>query len=57
MLTVSEVAESLHVCRNKVYELLYSGALVSVKIGTSRRIPVVALHEYVAACSDPDRAA
>ena len=29
LLTVSEVAESLHLSRNKVYELLYSGALAS----------------------------
>lgn len=57
MLTVSEVADCLHISRNKVYELLYSGALASAKIGASRRIPVAALREFVAASTDPDRAA
>ena len=55
MLTVSEVADCLHISRNKVYELLYSGALTSAKIGAARRIPVAALREFVTASTDPDR--
>ena len=54
LLTVSEVAESLHLSRNKVYELLYSGALASAKIGGCRRVSVAALHDYIASIQDPE---
>ncbi len=33
--------------RSKVYELMAAGTLESVRIGTSRRIPQEALHEFV----------
>jgi excisionase family DNA binding protein len=33
--------------RTKVYELMRSGALRSVRVGGLRRIPVVALNEFV----------
>jgi excisionase family DNA binding protein len=48
MLTPEEVAMALRVGRSKVYGLMRSGALRSVKIGGSRRISVTALAEYVA---------
>lgn len=35
--------------RSKMYELLASGAVKSVKIGVLRRVPVAALETYVAA--------
>ncbi len=47
LLTAEQVAASLAVCRTKVYELLRNGELESVRIGSSRRIPVAALDEYV----------
>jgi excisionase family DNA binding protein len=47
LLTVPEVAAALSLGRNKVYELIYSGALTSVKIGTARRVPALALREFV----------
>lgn len=48
MVTVAEAAEMLGVCRNRVYELIYSGQLASVKMGRSRRIAVDELKRFVA---------
>ena len=45
--SVIEVAEFLGLGRSKVYELIYSGELKSVKIGGSRRIRYSDLGEYV----------
>ena len=46
--TAQEAADALHVSRSKVYDLLRSGRLRSVKIGGLRRIPADALAELVA---------
>jgi excisionase family DNA binding protein len=48
LLRPEEVAELLGVGRTKVYELMGSGLLRSVKIGGSRRVPKVAVDEFVA---------
>jgi len=42
-------ALALGVSRTKVYELMASGSLNSIKIGRSRRIPVDALTAFVEA--------
>ena len=42
-----DAARVLGVGRTKVYELIRSGALRSVRVGGLRRIPVAALNEYV----------
>jgi excisionase family DNA binding protein len=47
LLTVPEAAETLAIPRSKLYELLASGAISSIRIDGSRRIPVTALEEYV----------
>ena len=47
LLRVPEVAAQLCVSRGKVYELLRSGALVSVRIDGSRRIRVRDLEAFV----------
>jgi excisionase family DNA binding protein len=47
LLTPEQAAKTLAICRTKVYELLGKGELESVQIGTSRRIPYVALTAYV----------
>jgi len=39
--------ESLGVCRSRVYDLMRTGALPSVKIGRARRVPVSAVRAYV----------
>jgi excisionase family DNA binding protein len=45
---VEEAAEALRISRTQVYEIIRSGALRTVKIGGSRRVPVDAIAEYVA---------
>lgn len=55
LLRVEEVAELLDVGRTRVYELIRSGALKSVKIGGSRRIPVAAVEAYIQELLRPPR--
>ena len=50
--TVEQVAEMLHVGRDKVYYLLRTGQLRSIKIGKSRRITAKQLAEFVASLED-----
>ena len=45
--TPDEVAASLRVSRSKVYELMRTGELQSVKIGGSRRVTWDALRDFV----------
>ena len=47
LLTVEDAAQALALGRTKVYELVETGALRSVKIGRCRRIPAHALREFV----------
>ena len=47
LMTVPEAAEALAISRSKLYELLASGAIASIRIDGSRRIPLTALEEYV----------
>lgn len=47
LLTPVEAAAALGVCRTKLYELMGAGDLAYVRIGRSRRVPVVALHQFV----------
>jgi excisionase family DNA binding protein len=42
LLTVPEAAEVLAISRSKLYELLASGAIASIRIDGSRRIPLTA---------------
>ncbi len=48
LLTAEEVADSLHIGRTRVYALIASKEITSVKIGGLRRIPVDAVREYAA---------
>jgi excisionase family DNA binding protein len=43
-----DAARVLGVGRTKVYELIRSGVLRSVRVGGLRRVPVAALNEFVA---------
>ena len=54
LLTVPESAEALAISRSKLYELLASGAVDSIRIDGSRRVPVEALETYVAALLDQE---
>ena len=47
LLRPEDAARALGVGRTKVYELMRSGALRSVRVGGLRRIPVAALKEFV----------
>ena len=47
LLTPEEAAQVLGIGRTKVYELMLSDALESVKIGASRRIPTDSLATFV----------
>jgi excisionase family DNA binding protein len=50
--TVEEVGDLLHVGRDKVYFLLRTGQLRSIKIGKSRRITEEHLAAFVASLED-----
>ena len=47
LLTPKEAAAALGIGRSKLYQLLASGRLTSVQIGTCRRVPVAAVEEFV----------
>jgi excisionase family DNA binding protein len=51
--TVEQVAEMLHVGRDKVYYLLRTGQLRSIKIGKLRRITDQHVADFVASLEDP----
>jgi excisionase family DNA binding protein len=44
---VGEFAEAIGVSRSKAYELVASGEVPSIRIGSSRRVPVTALREWI----------
>ncbi len=52
LLTPVEAAQALGIGRSKVYELMRSGTLASVRIDTCRRVPVTALTTLVAQLAD-----
>jgi excisionase family DNA binding protein len=52
--TVEEVAEMLHIGRDKVYYLLRTGQLRSIKIGKSRRITNKHLIDFITSLEDTD---
>lgn len=47
LLRPDQAAAALQISRSALYALLRSGALSSVKIGASRRVPQAAIEEYV----------
>ena len=47
LLTPVEAARALGIGRSKVYELLSTGELDSVRIGSCRRVPADALHSFL----------
>ena len=57
LLTAEEAAHLIGVGRSKMYELIASGAIKSVKIGVLRRVPVAALEDYVAALVEQTKGA
>jgi excisionase family DNA binding protein len=57
LLKPAEVAEMLGVGRTKAYELINSGRLPTVVVGTSIRVPVEALERWVRENTKVDDAA
>ena len=49
LLRPNEAAELIGVGRSKVYELIASGQIPSVRIGASVRVPLESLKEWIAA--------
>jgi len=47
LLTATEAAEAIGVGRTRIYELLASGQIPSVKIGRSVRVPTEALRRWI----------
>ena len=47
MLRPAEAAEALGISRSKVYELIASGQIPSIRLGGSVRVPVQALREWI----------
>jgi len=47
LLAPERAAERLDIGRTKVFELIATGELESVRIGRARRIPLAALEAYV----------
>jgi excisionase family DNA binding protein len=47
LLTPEDAAELLSIGRSKVYDLIGDGRLASVRIDSSRRVPMSALLEFV----------
>jgi excisionase family DNA binding protein len=47
LVRVEEAAEMLGIGRSKVYEMVLSGELPSVKIGRCRRIPIAAIYAWI----------
>lgn len=47
VLTPEEAAHALGISRSKLYELLRAGAIESIRIDRSRRIPIQALRDFV----------
>jgi excisionase family DNA binding protein len=48
LLTVEEAAQALGLGRTYVYSLVVKRSIQSVKVGRRRRIPLAALHDFVA---------
>lgn len=57
LLKPEEAAAELRVSRATLFELLRTGEVESVRIGSSRRVPAEALARYVERLRDPAPAA
>ena len=57
LLKPEEAAEILSIGRSKVYALMGTGELASVRIGACRRVPAEALSDFAAGLRDTSPAA
>jgi excisionase family DNA binding protein len=56
LVRVEEAARMLSLSRSTIYEMMDAGELPSVRRGTARRIPVIALRAWVAKQTDGEQA-
>jgi excisionase family DNA binding protein len=54
LLSPEEAAHALGVGRSRVYDLMRTRQLLSVRIAKSRRVPVAAVHAYVERLTEQD---
>ena len=47
LLTIPEVAHRLGLGRSFVYQLVMKGEITSIKLGRARRVPTVALEQFI----------
>lgn len=50
--TIPQAMQRLSLGRTRIYSLIAAGRLRSVVIGSSRRIPASALHDFVSSLND-----
>ncbi|HEY3408329.1 MAG TPA: helix-turn-helix domain-containing protein [Propionicimonas sp.] len=50
LLTIDEACQALGIGRTKTYELVMSGVLASVKIGSRRLVAVTTIAQYIEQC-------
>ncbi len=48
LLKPAECAEAIGVSRSRVYELISSGVIPSIRVASSVRVPVAALNQWIA---------
>jgi excisionase family DNA binding protein len=56
LVSVAEAARTLSIGRTAAWELVRKQKIKSVKIGRTRRVPIVAIEEYVQRLMDEDAA-
>ena len=54
LLRAGEAAELLGVSRSRVYELIAQGTIPSIKLGSTVRVPLDALRQWIADQLQPD---
>lgn len=47
LITIDEAADLLNIRRTLFYRLMREGEILTIKVGRTRRVPVMSLREYV----------
>ena len=56
LVSVDDAARLLSIGRTAAWELVRTNKIASVKIGRTRRVPIVAIHEYIQRLLEEDAA-
>jgi excisionase family DNA binding protein len=56
LVSVVDAARMLSIGRTAAWELVRKNKIASVKIGRTRRVPIVAIHEYIQRLLEEDAA-